>query len=195
MRYPFYLIRETGGALNDYYSSLQAQLTTYFDQNVSVYHIQPDSSCLYSSLSHTIFGTENCFAILKYNLINTFITSTQHHYNVMHRSGILSEQESHEHNNHISAPNAWCTNVELNMLAALASVVNSMNWNILPKYIHSQLDILIECDPIFNAQRVCILHHRLSRLEGNEHFDSSFFCLVMFHRSDEYYVGCFMFWL
>ena len=83
---------------------------------------QPDGNCLYRSLSHIIFGTENCFDILKYNLINTFITSTQHHYNVMHRSGILSEQESHEHINLISAPNTWGTSVELNMLAASARI-------------------------------------------------------------------------
>ena len=55
------------------------------------------------------------FEMLKYNLINTFMTSTQHHYNVMHKSGILSEQELHEHINIISATNAWGTNVELNM--------------------------------------------------------------------------------
>ena len=94
----------------------------------------------------------------------------------MHRSGI--------HINLISAPNAWGTNVELNMLAALAKIdillldctdVNSINWNILSNYIHNQLDIPIECDPISNAQKVCILHHRIRRLEGNEHFDSFFF--------------------
>ena len=49
-----------------------------------------------------------------------------------------------------------------------------MNWNILPNYIHNQLDIPIECNPIFNAQKVCILHHRLGLFEGNEHFDSFF---------------------
>ena len=67
----------------------------------------------------------------------------------MRKSGILSEQELHEHINAISAPNAWGTNVELNMLAALAGIdillvdctdVNSMNWNILPNYLHNQLD-------------------------------------------------------
>ena len=67
--------RETRIALDDYYTSLQAQLSTYFDQNVSVYHVQPDGNCLYRSLSHIIFGTGNCFDILKYNLINSFITS------------------------------------------------------------------------------------------------------------------------
>ena len=159
---PILPIRETRGALINYYASLQSQLI-YFDQNVSVYHVQPDGNCLYRSLSHIIFGTENCFEILKYNLI---IHSTQHHYNVMHRSGKLSEQELHEHIDLISPLNEWGTNVELNMLAALARIdillldctdVNSMNWNILPNYIHNQLDIPIECDPIFNAHRVCIL--------------------------------------
>ena len=181
---PILLIRETRGALSNYYTSLQAQLTTYFDKNVSVYYVQPDGNCLYRSLSHIIVGTENFFEILEYNLINTFMTSTQHHYNVMRKSGILSEQELHEHINSVSAPNAWGTNVELNMLAALARIdillvdctdVNSMNLNILPNNLHNQLDIAIECDPIFNAHKVCILHHRLSRLEGNEHFDSYFF--------------------
>ena len=70
------------------------------------------------------------------------------------------------------------------MLAALAGIdislvdctdVNSMNWNILPNYVHNQLDIPFECDPSCNAHEVCILHHRLSCLEGNEHFDSFFF--------------------
>ena len=112
------------------------------------------------------------------------MTSTQHHYNVMRKSGILSEQELHEHINSVSAPNAWGTNVELNTLAALARIdillvdctdVNSMNWNILPNYLHNQLDVPIECESIFNAHKVCILHHRLSRLEGKEHFDSFFF--------------------
>ena len=106
---PILPIRETRGALNNYYASLQSQLTTYFDQNVSVYHVQPDGNCLYRSLSHIIFGTENCFDILKYNLINTFIASTQHHYNVMHRFGILSEQELHELIDLITPPNAWGT--------------------------------------------------------------------------------------
>ena len=70
----------------------------------------------------------------------------------MHRSGILSEQEFHEHINLFSVPNAWSTNVELNILAALARIdillldctdVNSMNGNILPNHIHNQLDIPI----------------------------------------------------
>ena len=60
---PILPIRETRGALNNYYTSLQAQLTTYFDQNVSVYHVQPDGNGLYRSLSHIIFGTENCLDI------------------------------------------------------------------------------------------------------------------------------------
>ena len=110
---PILRIRETRGALSNYYTSLRAQLTIYFDQNVSVYNVQPDGNCLYRSPSHIIFGTENFFEILKNNLINTFMTSTQHHYNLMLKSGILSEQELHEHINSISAPNAWGTNVEL----------------------------------------------------------------------------------
>ena len=36
----------------------------------------------------------------------------------MRKSGKLSEQELHEHINSISTPNAWGTNVELNVLAA-----------------------------------------------------------------------------
>ena len=74
---PILPIRETRGALSDYYTTLQAQLTTYFDQNVSAYFVQPDHS-----LYHIIFGNEK---ILKYNLINTFMTSIQHHYNVFFR--------------------------------------------------------------------------------------------------------------
>ena len=56
-------ICEIRGSLNDYYTSLQAQLRTYYDQNVSAYHVQTDGNCLYRSLSHIIFGTENCFDI------------------------------------------------------------------------------------------------------------------------------------
>ena len=56
---PILPIRETRGALSDYYTTLQAPLTTYFDQNVSVYYVQPDGNCLYRSLSYIIFGTEN----------------------------------------------------------------------------------------------------------------------------------------
>ena len=44
------------------------------------------------------------------------------HFNVMQKSGILSEQELQEHVNTISARNAWGTNVELSMLGALAGV-------------------------------------------------------------------------
>ena len=68
------------------------------------------------------------------------------------------------------------------MLAALARIdillldctdVNSINWNILPNYIHNQLDIPIEFKKV--STESMFLHHRLGRLEGNENFDCFFF--------------------
>ena len=182
---PILPIRETNiCGFSTYYSTLQSQLVNYFGQAVSVYTVDPDGNCLYRALSHLIFGTENCFEVLKHKLINKFINSPQHHFNVMRRSGIYSEQELQDHINTVSAPNAWGTDVELRMLGALAGVdtlltdctnVDTIYWHTDPNFIHQQLNPAIRSDPIFDGQKLCILHHNLNRLAGNGHFDTLYF--------------------
>ena len=70
------------------------------------------------------------------------------------------------------------------MLGALAGVdilltdctdVNSLNWNILPNFVHLHLDTLVECGQIFDGHSQCILYHRLNRHQGSEHFDRFYF--------------------
>ena len=170
--------------ISRYYQSLQRQLSAYFDRNVSVYAILPDGNCLYRALFHLIFGTEIHFGILKHNLISKFTTSPQHHINVMKTSGILNDQDLQRHVLTASAPNEWGTNVELNMLGAFNGIdvlyvsctnASLTNWNILPYYPHNHLDIPVESEPIFESQKLCLLHHRLNRVEGNEHFDTFYF--------------------
>ena len=135
-------------------------------------------------MSHIIFGIENCFEILKHKLIETFISSPQRHFNVMKMSGIYSQQELHEHINVISARNAWATHVQLCMLGILAGVdvfvtdctdARSLNWNLIANFVHQQLDPPGVCDPIFDVQRLCILHHNMNHHMGNEHFDPFYF--------------------
>eukprot|EP00800_Vazella_pourtalesii_P019565 TRINITY_DN669_c3_g1_i17.p1 TRINITY_DN669_c3_g1~~TRINITY_DN669_c3_g1_i17.p1 ORF type:complete len:104 (+),score=10.23 TRINITY_DN669_c3_g1_i17:267-578(+) len=99
----------------------------------------------------------------------------------MRQSGILSEQELQEHIQSVSERNAWGTNVELCMLGAIAGIdtaivdcinANSVNWNGRQNYIHSQLEVPLQYDAIFEGQKLCVLHHRLNHHLGNEHFDS-----------------------
>ena len=114
--------RETRRIATSYYISLHRQLMSYLGMNVSLYDVQPDGNCLYRALSHIIFGSEDHYELLKHKLIQTFLASPHIHFNVVQKSGILSEQELREHVNTISARNAWGTNVELSMLGALAEV-------------------------------------------------------------------------
>ena len=162
------------------YTSFQTQLGIFFGHGISIYGTRPDGNCLYRALSHAIFGTENHFSALKQNLINTFIAIPEHHYNVMRQSGLLNDQEFHEHIDTISAPNEWGTDVELRMLGALAGIdilsvrctdATSVNWNVLAYYIHNHSDTPSVCEPIFETQKLCLLHHRLNLVEVNEHFD------------------------
>ena len=37
------------------------------------------------------------------------------------------------------------------------------------------VEIPVESEPIFESQILCLLHHRLNRGEGDEHFDSYYF--------------------
>ena len=93
--------------------------------------------------------------MLKQNLIGRFMSSPQHFPNDMEKSGLFSEQELHEHVQHISAPYAWGTDVQLRMLGALAGIdvvsiiatySDCNNWRLDPVYIHGQLTSPIVCD-------------------------------------------------
>ena len=102
---PILPIRERSCILSNYYTSFQTQLGIFFGHGISIYGTRPDGNCLYRALSHAIFGTENHFSALKRNLINTFISIQEHHFNVMQQSGLLNDQDFHEHIDTISAPN------------------------------------------------------------------------------------------
>ena len=101
----------------------------------------------------------------------------------MRQSGILSDQELQEHIKSVSERNAWGTNVELCVLRVIAGIdtvivdcidAHSVNWNVLQNYIHNQLEVSLQCDAIFEGQKLCVLHHGLNHNLGNEHFDSSY---------------------
>ena len=174
-------VREIHRISSNYYSSLKIQLIDYFGVSISLYSVKPDGNCLYRALSHLILGNQEYYDILKNKLIAKFVNSHNHHFNVMRQSGILSDQELQEHIKSVSERNAWGTNVELCMLGAIAGIdtvvidcidANSANWNIRQNYIHSQLEVPLQCDAIFEGQKLCVLHHRLNHHLGNEHFDS-----------------------
>ena len=174
-------VREIHRIFSNYYSSLKIQLIDYFGVSISLYSVKPDGKSLYRALSHLILGNQEYYDILKNKLIAKFVNSHNHHFNVMRQSGILSDQELQEHIKSVSERNAWGTNVELCMLGAIAGIdtvildcidANSANWNVRQNYIHSLLEVPLQCDAIFEGQKLCVLHHRLNHHLGNEHFDS-----------------------
>ena len=73
------------------------------------------------------------------------------------------------------------SNVELCMQGAIAGIdtvildcidATSANWNVQQNYIHSKLEVPVECEVIFEGQKLRVLHHRLNHYLGNEHFNS-----------------------
>ena len=65
------------------------------------------------------------------------------------------------------------------MLGALSGVdvlvtdctdAKSLNWNLIANFAHQQLSPPGVCDPIFDGQKLCTLHHNTNCHKGNEHF-------------------------
>ena len=98
----------------------------------------------------------------------------------MGRSGIFSKQDLHSHIDRIRSHGEWGTNTELNMIGALARIdvmsidatdVDPNNWNIHPIYVHEHLEVPLECDPIYEGQKLGVIYHRIDHQVGMEHFD------------------------
>ena len=103
-----------------YYRSLRIWLSQMFGDTLNLRPVIGDCNCLDRSLSHIIFGTEKHYDDLKSKLITKFRNRPEHTLNVMHMSGITSEEELDDHFPLINIPNEWGTNVELAILGALA---------------------------------------------------------------------------
>ena len=91
----------------------------------------------------------------------------------------LTEQQLLDHLTRMSAPNEWGTDLELRMLGALAGIdvvsINTMDsdcdrWRLDPIYNHT-LTPPVECDPIYQGQKLGILYHQIFYHVGAEHFD------------------------
>ena len=87
----------------------------------------------------------------------------------MGRSGIFSEQDLHSHINRIRSHGEWGTNTELNMIGPLAWIdvmsidatdVDPNNLNFHPVYIHEHLEVPLECDPIYEGQKLDVIYHK-----------------------------------
>ena len=91
----------------------------------------------------------------------------------------LTEQQLLDHLTRMSAPNEWGTDLELRMLGALAGIdavsINTMDsdcdrWRVDPIYNHA-LTPPVECDSIYQGQKLGILYHQIFFHVGAEHFD------------------------
>ena len=98
----------------------------------------------------------------------------------MGRSDTRSEQDLHFHLDRMKRQNEWGTNNELNMIGVWARIdvmlidatdVDPNNWNINPVYIHELLEVPLECDPIFESQRLGVIYNRIDHQVGMEHID------------------------
>ena len=163
-----------------YYTSLTTKLFDKFGIDFHLCPVYGDGNCLYRALSHIIFGNERSHHVLKQCLICEFEANPQHYYNVMGRSGIFSEQDLHSHIDQIRSHGEWGTNTELNMMGALARIdvmsidatdVDPNNWNIHPVYVHEHLEVPLECDSIYEGQKLGVIYHRIDHQVGMEHFD------------------------
>ena len=65
----------------------------------------------------------------------------------------------------------WVLFAGIDILSVSCTDATSVNWNVLAYYIHNHLDTPSVCEPIVETQKLCLLHHRLNHVEGNEHFD------------------------
>ena len=70
-----------------------------------------------------------------------------------------------------------------------ATDVDPNNLNIHPVYIHEHLEVPLECDPIYEGQKLMVIYHRIDHQVGMEHFDlfyqeldssSNFVCRIYF---------------
>ena len=156
----------------------------YFGVSISLHSVKPDGNCLYRALSHLILGNQEYYDILNNKLIAKFVNSHNHYFDVMRQSGIMSIQELQEHIKSVSERNACATNVELCMLGAIAGKdtviidcidANSANWNVPQNNLHSQLEVPLQCDAIFEGQKLCVLHHRLNHHLENDTSTPSIF--------------------
>ena len=92
----------------------------------------------------------------------------------------LTEQQLLDHLTRISALNEWGTDLELRMLGALAGIdvisINAMDgycdrWRLDPIYNYAQLTSPVECDPLYQGQKLGILYHRIFHHVGAEQLD------------------------
>ena len=51
-----------------------------------------------------------------------------------------------------------------------ATDVDLNNWNIHPVYVQ-ELEVPLECDPIYEGQKLGVIYHRIDHQVGMEHFD------------------------
>ena len=91
-----------------------------FGDTLNLCPVIGEGNCLYRSLSHIIFGTEKHYDDLRSKLITKFCNSPEHTLNVIHMSGITSEEELDDRFELINTPSEWGTNVELAICGALA---------------------------------------------------------------------------
>ena len=89
----------------------------------------------------------------------------------MGRSCIFIKQDLHSHVDRMTSHVEWSTNTELNMIGALALInVNSIeatdvepnNWNIHPVYVHEHYEVPLECDHIYEVQKLGLFTTGLS---------------------------------
>ena len=167
-----------GANLHQYYYSLENRLANKFQHNIFVIPVIADGNCLFRALSHIIFGTESKYESFKHHLISKFRSSPFHFLNEMNKLG-LTEQQLLDHLTRMSAPNEWGTDLELRMLGALAGIdvvsINTMDsdcdrWRLDPIYNHA-LTPPVECDPLYQGQKLGILYHQIFHHVGAEHFD------------------------
>ena len=124
------LVNIIDSCLGQYYRSLRIRLSQMFGDTLNMCPVIGDGNCLYRSLSHIILGIEKHYDDLKSKLITKFRNSPEHTLNVMHMSGITSEEELDDHFELINTPNEWGTNVELVIFGALAHLdINSDQCN------------------------------------------------------------------
>ena len=149
-----------------YYTSLITKLFDKFGINFLLCPVYGDGNCLYRALSDIIFGNERSHHVLKQCLICEFDANPQHYYIVMGRSDIFSEQDLLSHIDRIRSHGEWGTNTELNMIGALARIdvmsidatdADPNNWNIRPVYVHEHLKVTLECDPIYEGQKLGLI--------------------------------------
>ena len=90
--------------------------------NFELCSVTGDGNCLYRALAHIIFGTEEIYEQLKFQLIRQFGNSPLHCYNVMKILHYSCEEDLNNHLDLISNANEWGTDVLLAILGSLAEI-------------------------------------------------------------------------